>query len=218
MYARFRRLRGEREIYLAPHRGWQCDKVLAKRTDLLSDAQPPSHAKARNGDIPQVLCLRQSLDGASASKSDGGGEDKTDAHEVGERKENTLNTGGSNDRTFVRRTSSESVQQKTQRETGGMSPLRQRQRGAQNRYSCAGKVLCALRELWVYLVWVEPERRYGKLEQIEQEGEWMKKCCVGCKWHEEWTWACCNGDSPYCADFVNCGCPLYEEKEKEGEE
>lgn len=44
------------------------------------------------------------------------------------------------------------------------------------------------------------------------------KCCVGCKWHEEWMWACCNGDSPYCADFVNCGCPLYEEKEKEGEE
>lgn len=43
------------------------------------------------------------------------------------------------------------------------------------------------------------------------------KCCVGCKWHEEWTWACCNGDSPYCADFVNCGCPLYEEKEKTDE-
>ena len=167
MYARFRRLRGEREIYLAPHRGWQCDKVLAKRTDLLPDAQPPSHAKARNGDIPQVLGLRQRLDGASASKSYGGGEDKPDAHEVGERKENTLNTGGSNNRTFVRRTSSESVQQKTQRETGGLPPLRKRQRGAQNRYSCAGTVLCALRELWVHLVWVEPERRYGKLEQTE---------------------------------------------------
>lgn len=94
-----------------------------------------------------------------------------------------------------------------------MSPLRKRQRGAQNRYSCAGTVLCALRELWVHLVWVEPECRYGKLEQIEQEGEDMKsECCVGCKWHEEWTWACFNGDSPYCADFVNCGCPLYEEK------
>lgn len=113
-----------------------------------------------------------------------------------------------------RRPSSESVQQKTQRETGGMSPLRKRQRGAQNRYSCAGTVLCALRELRFHSVRVEPERRYGKLEQIEQEGENMKsKCCVGCKWHEEWTWACFNGDSPYCADFVNCGCPLYEEKE-----
>lgn len=43
------------------------------------------------------------------------------------------------------------------------------------------------------------------------------KCCVGCKWHEEWTWACFNGDSPHCADFVNCGCPLYEEKKKEDE-
>lgn len=43
-------------------------------------------------------------------------------------------------------------------------------------------------------------------------GMFQGKCCVGCKWHEEWTWACFNGDSPYCADFVNCGCPLYEEK------
>lgn len=112
-----------------------------------------------------------------------------------------------------RRTSSESVQQKTQRETGGMSPLRKRQRGAQNRYSCTRAVLRSLCELRVHLVWVEPECRYGKLEQTEQEGEDMKsKCCVGCKWHEEWTWACFNGDSPYCADFVNCGCPLYEEK------
>ena len=95
-----------------------------------------------------------------------------------------------------------------------MSPLRKRQRGAQNRYSCTRAVLRSLCELRIYPVWVEPERRYGKLEQIEQEGENMKsKCCVGCKWHEEWTWACFNGDSPYCADFVNCGCPLYEEKE-----
>ena len=70
-----------------------------------------------------------------------------------------------------------------------------------------------MRELRLYPVWVEPERGYGKLEQTEQEGERMKKCCVGCKWHEEWTWACFNGDSPHCADFVNCGCPLYEEKE-----
>lgn len=43
------------------------------------------------------------------------------------------------------------------------------------------------------------------------------KCCVGCKWHEEWTWACCNGDSPYCADFVNCGCPHYEVKKDDDE-
>lgn len=100
-----------------------------------------------------------------------------------------------------------------------MPPLRQGQRRAQDRRLCAGTVLRLLCKLWVHLVWVEPECGYGKLEQTEQEGESMKnKCCVGCKWHEEWTWACCNGDSPYCADFVNCGCPLYEEKEKEGEE
>lgn len=94
-----------------------------------------------------------------------------------------------------------------------MSPLRKRQWGAQNWYSCTRAVLRSLCELRIYPVWVEPERCYGKLEQTEQEGESMKsKCCVGCKWHEEWTWACFNGDSPYCADFVNCGCPLYEEK------
>lgn len=50
-----------------------------------------------------MLCLRQRLDGIITSKPYGGGEDKPDAHEVGERKENILNAGGSNDRTFVRR-------------------------------------------------------------------------------------------------------------------
>lgn len=167
MYARFRRLRWKWTIYLAPHRGWPCDDGLAKRTDLLPDAQPFSRAKARNRDLPQVLCLRQRLDGIITSKSYGGGEDKTATHEMGKRKEKATDTGGSNNRTFVRRTSSEPVQQKTRRETGGMSPLRKRQRGAQNRYSCAGTVLCALRELWVHLVRVEPERRYGKLEQTK---------------------------------------------------
>lgn len=61
----------------------------------------------------------------------------------------------------------EYIQQATPWETGGLPQLRKRQRGAQNRYSCAGTVLCALRELWVHLVWVEPECRYGKLEQTE---------------------------------------------------
>lgn len=113
----------------------------------------------------------------------------------------------------------EYIQQAAPWETGSVSALRQGQRRAKDRDSCTGAVLRPLCKLWVHLVRVEPERCYGKLEQIEQEGESMKsKCCVGCKWHEEWTWACFNGDSPYCADFVNCGCPLYEEKEKESEE
>ena len=60
--------------------------------------------------------------------------------------------------------------------------------------------MCKLR---LYAVRQKPKLRICKLEQIEQEGEDMKsKCCVGCKWHEEWTWACFNGDSPYCADFL----------------
>lgn len=37
--------------------------------------------------------------------------------------------------------------------------------------------------------------------------------CKGCKWHDEFTWACCNGDSLNCADFVNDGCECYEERE-----
>ena len=107
----------------------------------------------------------------------------------------------------------EYIQQAAARRITPLPEMRDVQWRAQVFRKSAGTVLCALRELWVHLVWVEPERRYGKLEQTEQEGESMKnKCCVGCKWHEEWTWACFNGDSPYCADFVNCGCPLYEEK------
>lgn len=32
--------------------------------------------------------------------------------------------------------------------------------------------------------------------------------CKDCKWHDEFSWACCNGDSEHRADFVNCGCEL----------
>lgn len=42
----------------------------------------------------------------------------------------------------------------------------------------------------------------------------MADCCNGCKWWDDFTWACFNGDSPYCADFVNCGCKHFE-REKE---
>ena len=34
--------------------------------------------------------------------------------------------------------------------------------------------------------------------------------CEGCKWHEDFTWVCFNGESEYCADFINCGCRQYE--------
>lgn len=30
-----------------------------------------------------------------------------------------------------------------------------------------------------------------------------KKCCGSCKWHEDFTWACFNGNSPNCADFTD---------------
>lgn len=41
----------------------------------------------------------------------------------------------------------------------------------------------------------------------------MENKCEGCIWHDEWTWACCNGNSENRADFVNCGCK-YKETEK----
>ena len=41
----------------------------------------------------------------------------------------------------------------------------------------------------------------------------MNDTCEGCKWWESFNWACCNGDSPHCADFVNCGCKYFERKD-----
>lgn len=37
--------------------------------------------------------------------------------------------------------------------------------------------------------------------------------CCGCKYHDDFSWVCCNGDSPHRADFVNCGCE-YKNIEK----
>lgn len=30
--------------------------------------------------------------------------------------------------------------------------------------------------------------------------------CDGCVFWDDFSWACGNGDSEHCADFVNCGC------------
>lgn len=107
----------------------------------------------------------------------------------------------------------EYIQQAAARRITPLPEMRDVQWRAQVFRKSAGTILRSVRHLRFYCFGQHAILRFGKLEQIEQEGEWMKKCCVGCKWHEEWTWACFNGDSPYCADFVNCGCPLYEEKE-----
>lgn len=37
--------------------------------------------------------------------------------------------------------------------------------------------------------------------------------CRGCKYHDEFSWVCVNGDSPYRADFVTCGCEHYERED-----
>lgn len=41
--------------------------------------------------------------------------------------------------------------------------------------------------------------------------------CEGCEYWEEFTWACCNGDSPHRADFVNEGCKFKVCKEGKNE-
>lgn len=40
--------------------------------------------------------------------------------------------------------------------------------------------------------------------------------CGNCKWHDDFSWACCNGDSPYCADFTDndAYCEQYEPSEQ----
>ena len=30
----------------------------------------------------------------------------------------------------------------------------------------------------------------------------MIECCATCEWYEDYQGVCCNGDSPYCADFT----------------
>lgn len=43
----------------------------------------------------------------------------------------------------------------------------------------------------------------------------MEKCCETCKWHDDFSWACCNGKSENRADFTFPGeaCPFWEKKE-----
>lgn len=31
----------------------------------------------------------------------------------------------------------------------------------------------------------------------------MEKCCETCNWHDDFSWACFNGDSENCADFTD---------------
>lgn len=38
------------------------------------------------------------------------------------------------------------------------------------------------------------------------------RCCKWCMWHDEFSWVCSNGRSPYCADFTDedCTCEYWE--------
>lgn len=51
---------------------------------------------------------------------------------------------------------------------------------------------------------------------MQQSNE--KKCCGTCNWHDEWTGACCNGDSDYRADFTDAEstCDCWEGQNEQG--
>lgn len=46
-----------------------------------------------------------------------------------------------------------------------------------------------------------------------------KNNCEHCRWHDDFSWACSNGDSPYCADFTDNkqSCPAFEAREEAAE-
>lgn len=48
-----------------------------------------------------------------------------------------------------------------------------------------------------------------------------KRNCKNCKWHDDFSWACFNGNSLYCADFTDedfsCDCHEFNEGNKEWE-
>ena len=50
-------------------------------------------------------------------------------------------------------------------------------------------------------------------EQYQQIRSRSRKNCGNCHWHDDFTGACFNGDSPHCADFTDDGhlCPQWAE-------
>ena len=44
----------------------------------------------------------------------------------------------------------------------------------------------------------------------------MDRTCSTCRWYEDYQGVCFNGDSEYCADFIDPGdvCECWEEKEE----
>lgn len=43
-----------------------------------------------------------------------------------------------------------------------------------------------------------------------------ERTCGTCRWHDDFSWVCFNGESPNCADFTNTDdtCPAYEPAEQ----
>nr|DAG32377.1 MAG TPA: hypothetical protein [Caudoviricetes sp.] len=104
-----------------------------------------------------------------------------------------------------------------------MPQVRHGQRRTEMLSEPPGKVLRQVLFLRLHRVRQHAEQRNGHVEcpgagkERKRNAKMKYTCCVGCKWHDEFTWACFNGDSEYCADFVNDGCPLYEVKKDDDE-
>ena len=47
----------------------------------------------------------------------------------------------------------------------------------------------------------------------------MERTCETCRYHDDFTWVCFNGDSPACADYTSNGfkCSCWKEKDPETE-
>lgn len=61
------------------------------------------------------------------------------------------------------------------------------------------------------------KKRTEFLEKIMNEPETFQMPCDLCKYWEPYQGVCFNGDSEYCADFVDDGCDLWEPRPDQGE-
>lgn len=117
----------------------------------------------------------------------------------------------------------EQFPQKAKGRARAMPQVRHGQRGEEMLSEPPGKVLRQVLLLRLYRVGQHAEQRHEPVERPDtgekgaRDARMKCNCCVGCKWHDEFTWACFNGDSEHCADFVNEGCPLYEVKKDDDE-
>ena len=57
------------------------------------------------------------------------------------------------------------------------------------------------------------KKRDAMFERLKNEKDTFQMPCDLCQYWEPFQGVCFNGDSPYCADFVDDGCDLWEPRE-----